>query len=187
MPVRTAEPIPASYFNWMPFEVVDTPTGFSIKARTIPAAKIALTTIGIALGFAFFLLLPFVAKPGDMHVSRREFFTWSLAIGIPTVIGTPWSIWAYYRRQIRRGPVFVFDLYQQTIELPRLSKRFSLDAIESLYLVRDAAYGSERGFQVQLLASDGGNYLVLTAETVQALQPILDTLRARIPSLPYYP
>lgn len=157
---------PAHYTNWMPFILVDSETNLSIASRPTPRMPIAFITTLIGMFFVACTILIYYEAP------LLENYFAVLGIGILTTVGTPLAIALWFRRQQGLGPLLVFDKYQKTIALPRISRRFTVEDVECFCLVM-AQPGIELEVQLQLHTHKGEAFLLIPAFTRNELEPII--------------
>jgi len=163
--------IPAHYTNWMPFEVRETASGFSIACRRMPRGAIGLHAGVIASGSCGFSWLTYTKAP--------EWFWATVALGTFTVGGFLTSVIWFHHSQQRRGSVLIYEKNNATFGLPRESRTFWAKEVDCICLVDGHAAG-DAVCQLQL-HSLSGDRILLASGYHGSLDQIFNTIACSVP------
>lgn len=163
--------VPAYYTNWMPFEVQETASGLAIACRRTPRGAISLHVGIIATGSCGFCWLTYAKAP--------EWFWATVALGALTLGGFLALVIWIHRSQQRRGPVFVYERKNGTIELPRDQRTFRADEVDCICLV-DGHAAEDAVCQLQLHSLLGDRILLISGYH-STLDRIFDTIASSVP------
>jgi hypothetical protein len=154
---------PYSGSNFIPYVVVNTPTGIAVEPKPFPIATVLAMTLVIGLIAA---IIVFVTFKMDAAAELRGLMMVPVALG---TFGPAVAIWFQARHHQKRGTLLRIDAAAKTIELPRESITFPAESLDRLALVsgRDSDIT-----QLQLHTSDGKHRVLISTMDYDALHTI---------------